>query len=320
MMDAVSVGLPQERFRRDVNRLAFGMLILLAAWIVSFRVLAFLLRDVWSIHLNLLLNDVCFYLIAAPLYWLCLRSVPASPGPKTRLRLYQWAVYFLIGAFLTYSSALATNLLMTAVSAVFRLPLTNRLESVLGDAPLWQIFLYTVVIAPFGEEFLFRRCLCDRLRPYGEITAALLSAIAFAAFHTNVYQFAYAFLLGLLMAHLYLKTGYWLYTVAIHAAINFVFGFLSSAVQQTVGLDSLEQGMGSGLRQLALASVTMTYLSLIISLVGVGLALLIALRRKISFGPSTLPVSRGEAVRLAWLTPGAILLTVAVVLITVFLW
>ena len=32
MMDAVSVGLPQERFRCDVNRLAFGMVILLAGF------------------------------------------------------------------------------------------------------------------------------------------------------------------------------------------------------------------------------------------------------------------------------------------------
>ena len=74
--------------------------------------------------------------------------------------------------------------------------------------------------APVMEEFVFRRCVLDRLRPYGEKAALLISALLFALFHSAVNQMCYAFLLGLIFGTVYLKTGKLRYSMILHVLIN----------------------------------------------------------------------------------------------------
>ncbi len=55
------------------------------------------------------------------------------------------------------------------------------------------------------------------LRRYGEKTAIMFSALAFALFHMNVFQFFYAFGLGLMFGYVYTRTSRLRYSVAMHA-------------------------------------------------------------------------------------------------------
>ena len=82
------------------------------------------------------------------------------------------------------------------------------------------------VAAPIMEEFVFRRCVLNRLLPYGEKAALLASALFFALFHRSVNQGCDAVLLGLVFGYVYLKTGKLRYSAALHILIN----TLSSAV------------------------------------------------------------------------------------------
>ena len=77
-----------------------------------------------------------------------------------------------------------------------------------------------VVAAPLMEEFVFRRCVIGRLSCNGEKAALVASALLFALFHESVNQVFYAFLLGLVLGYVYLKTGRLRITVLLHVLIN----------------------------------------------------------------------------------------------------
>lgn len=99
--------------------------------------------------------------------------------------------------------------------------------------PVLQALLITFA-SPLMEEYIFRRCLLDRLRRYGEMTALLSSALAFALFHTTINQLCYGFLLGLVFGYLYLKTGQLRWSVMLHTLINGISAVLLPLLLTTV--------------------------------------------------------------------------------------
>ena len=68
---------------------------------------------------------------------------------------------------------------------------------------------------------MFRKQLIDHTRKYGEKTAILLSGLAFGLFHMNLFQFFYAFLLGVMFGYIYMRTSKLRYSTAMHMIINF---------------------------------------------------------------------------------------------------
>lgn len=79
------------------------------------------------------------------------------------------------------------------------------------------LIVLTCVIAPLLEEMLFRGVMLRSfLRQYPEGTAIAHSAAVFGLAHLNVYQFALAFGLGLLIGKLYAATRSLLPGILIH--------------------------------------------------------------------------------------------------------
>ena len=95
----------------------------------------------------------------------------------------------------------------------------NSLELVV-DAPLWAIALCAVILSPIFEEILCRKMILTRLLPYGEVPAILLSSIIFACIHGNLFQFVYAFGIGVILSLLYLRTGRLRYCMVLHIIVN----------------------------------------------------------------------------------------------------
>lgn len=95
--------------------------------------------------------------------------------------------------------------------------------------PLWCEFLVVVIIAPIGEELIFRKLIIDRISIFGEKTAIVISALIFALFHGNFYQFFYAFFIGALFGYAYVKSRNIFITMSLHAAINFCGSVLAGA-------------------------------------------------------------------------------------------
>ena len=68
-------------------------------------------------------------------------------------------------------------------------------------------FLAMAILAPVGEELLFRKTFLPGLvKNYGETTGILWSAFFFAVFHLNPWQGLTAFCIGIFLAWIYLRT------------------------------------------------------------------------------------------------------------------
>lgn len=97
--------------------------------------------------------------------------------------------------------------------------------------PLWAgIFLYGV-ISPIAEEVIFRGIVYNRMdRLFGRTIAIIGSALLFGAYHGNIVQTLYGFILGVLIAVLYERYGSFLVPVLIHSAANIAVYIVSSNI------------------------------------------------------------------------------------------
>lgn len=88
-------------------------------------------------------------------------------------------------------------------------------------APNLAAIVATCVLAPLLEEMLFRGVILRAfLHQYSRRTAIAASALYFGVAHLNVYQFALAFLLGLLLGWLFERSRSLLPCITLHAAYN----------------------------------------------------------------------------------------------------
>lgn len=117
---------------------------------------------------------------------------------------------------------------------------TDRVADLAMQTNIWNV-VFLVIVGPVFEERLFRKQLIDHTRKYGEKTAILLSGLAFGLFHMNLFQFFYAFLLGLMFGYVYTRTSKLRYSTAMHMIINFNGGVLAPWVLTRVDLDQLEK-------------------------------------------------------------------------------
>ena len=118
--------------------------------------------------------------------------------------------------------------------------------------------LATAVAAPIVEEFLFRGLIFKRLRDSLKfVPSALLSALLFDIIHANALQFAYAFILGLLLAYIYEQFKSVWAPVLFHAGANLISVIVTAIVpEEGIGL-----GMG-GYMLLTVVELAVTFLLL----------------------------------------------------------
>jgi membrane protease YdiL (CAAX protease family) len=106
-------------------------------------------------------------------------------------------------------------------------PLIPVLEAVAGPTPMIWLFVLLAVIAPIGEEVFFRGFVYGGLRArWGVPVAALVSAGFFAAVHMQLVHGFPIFLLGLLLAVVYERSGS-LVPVMVTHGLNNVIAVLS---------------------------------------------------------------------------------------------
>lgn len=95
----------------------------------------------------------------------------------------------------------------------------------------------TVVIPGLIEEFANRGLIMGLLRRYGDGFAVVVSALLFGLMHGNFEQMPFAFLVGLVLGYIVVKSESLWIAVAVHAFNNFVslfFDYFLSSVSVTV--------------------------------------------------------------------------------------
>lgn len=172
---------------------------------------------------DLLLGNGPLYVAAIPLSLLIFRKLPRVKRKTSTMSVRMFVTVMLASFPISVIGGWIGNLLSALLS---NNQANNGIAELVKGLDPFSLFLFTVVIAPIFEEWLFRRLLIDHVQQYGEKTAILVSAVAFGLFHGNLFQFFYAFGFGLLLAYVYVRTGKLRYTIAMHMTFNFLNGFV----------------------------------------------------------------------------------------------
>lgn len=223
---------------------------LLALSVFTYLLVANLLSYLFALALKTyewnLSNDIKYiiaifiqYGIAFPISYLLIKNLEASEPAKTSLKPFAFFKYVCVAIAFMYVGSLVSTNLLNIITNIFGDVSSDPLSDTLNGMSLWLSFAFVCILGPIVEEFIFRKLLIDRLSPYGDKISILFSALLFSLHHTNVYQFIYAFLFGIILAYIYRKTGRLLYTVIIHGLANFLMGFLPLILEKTVDINKL---------------------------------------------------------------------------------
>ncbi|MBO5214523.1 MAG: CPBP family intramembrane metalloprotease [Clostridia bacterium] len=81
-------------------------------------------------------------------------------------------------------------------------------------------FIVLAILPPICEEILCRGFVCGLLKHFHPWTAVFVSSFAFAMMHATVQQIPFAFVLGVVLGFIYVKTGNLLYPILLHFVNN----------------------------------------------------------------------------------------------------
>lgn len=228
------------------------------------------------------------YIIAFPVGLLALKSMPSDHCEPKPLGAGRFWTLMLICFPVVYVGSVVGNLLSMLLSNGAA---ENGLETLAFDTSILKV-LVMVVLAPLAEELIFRKQLIDRCVRYGEKTAVLFSGITFGLFHMNLFQFFYAFGLGLIFGYVYLRTRRLRYSVVMHMVVNFMGSVVAPWVVSQLDLEALANLNPQTLDEATLRAVApglllyLGYLLLQLVLVVVGLVLLVVKRKQMEFHPT----------------------------------
>ncbi len=193
--------------------------------------------------ISLLFSMAPMYLIGMPVLILLVKTTPAQKIEPHPMK----PGHFVIAAIMCFGAVYLTNIIGIIITTVIGMlkgsSVQNELANVTESVSLWMIALIMVICAPIIEEYVFRKLIVERTIRYGEGVAVLLSGLMFGLFHGNLNQFIYAFVLGMFLAFLYVKTGKLKITIALHMMINFMGGLVTSVLTRFVPLDEYEEIM-----------------------------------------------------------------------------
>lgn len=176
----------------------------------------------------MLLSQFSMYLVAFPVFYLLVRRLPSWRMTEgKRMDIIQMILWLVFCFGLTYLGNIVGQLLMAAVGAVRGSAIENPVDALVMEMSPWAVLVSTVLIAPVMEELMFRKLLIDRIVPYGQKTAVIVSGVGFGLFHGNFFQFFYACAIGMVFAYIYSSTGKIRYSIILHMIINFMGGFVS---------------------------------------------------------------------------------------------
>ncbi|MGI6167852.1 MAG: CPBP family intramembrane glutamic endopeptidase [Eubacteriales bacterium] len=275
---------------------------------------------------NWVLTQAPMYLVATPVFCIIALPIPKSAPGESSLNTGRWFAFLWISIAIAYTGSIIGNSVMMTIDTITRRENVNVVSDVLQKSNFLASFIAVVLLAPVFEEVIFRKIIIDRTRAYGEKTAIFLSALMFALFHGNLYQYFYAFGLGLVFGYVYLKTGRVIYTILLHMTINFANGIVPSWIIKKIDLDKLQEiseklsetlsdsATNEQLKELMVEIEPMVpylialfvYGLLLMGAVAAGIAQLIINRKKISFAEPQIKLPRDRTVSTIFLNFGMI--------------
>ena len=263
-------------------------------------------------------SSVPMYFVAMPLSLWIFRLSPAHPPKRRSLSPLTLLSLCALCFGLTYAGNLLGTLVNLLLGTVTGGEVVNELAQTTVNSPFWTNLLFAGILAPIMEEIFFRKLIIDRISPWGELPAILISGVAFGLIHGNFSQFFYAAALGMLFGAIYLKTGKLRYTVALHMAINLVGGVFATEVVKLINAEAFLQDPMLALSQNPFGAVMLLiylgFMALILpASIGAGIYLCLRKREPLQKGAISLTAAQWRQVILC--NPGVwLFLAVAILL------
>ena len=232
-----------KQARRDFSRIGASLCLMVVVWYALATVLEGALYAAvggkgeapnWVTYVG---SGVPLYLIAMPIAVMLMGKSTVIETRKFDMKPGLFFKLLLMCLPMMWAGSVFGSMLSMALSNG---EATDRVADLAMQTNIWNV-VFLVIVGPVFEEWLFRKQLIDHTRKYGEKTAILLSGLAFGLFHMNLFQFFYAFLLGLMFGYVYTRTSKLRYSTAMHMIINFNGGVLAPWVLTRVDLDQLEK-------------------------------------------------------------------------------
>lgn len=319
-----------KQARRDFSRIGASLCLMVVVWYALATVLEGALYAAvggkgeapnWVTYVG---SGVPLYLIAMPIAVMLMGKSTVIETRKFNMKPGMFFKLLLMCLPMMWVGSMVGSMLSLALSDG---EATNRVADLAMQTNIWNV-VFLVILGPIFEEWMFRKQLIDHTRKYGEKTAILLSGLAFGLFHMNLFQFFYAFLLGVMFGYIYMRTSKLRYSTAMHMIINFNGGVLAPWILTRVDLDQLdkvsqaaENGNVAAMEQWASQNATglaimLVYFLLYGAVILAGFVLLIRNFRKAEFyiAPEELP--RGVRAKTVYGNVGMVTFIVLTVLLT----
>ena len=210
--------------------------------------------------ISLILAVLPLYLVGMPVLIAVVKRMPGEAPAKKSITPGQFVLALIMCFALMYCGNLVGTLITTVVGALKGSAVDNALMTYATGSNMIVTFFYMVICAPILEEYIFRKLIVDRTVKYGQGVAVVLSGLMFGLFHGNLNQFAYAFLLGMFLAFLYVKTGELKVTIGLHMCINFMGAVVSVLLLKAIHLEEYQEVIMNGADSQAVMNYMMKYL------------------------------------------------------------
>lgn len=185
----------------------------------------------YSLHLTALTNVVLI-----PIYILLLRRDEKKRRNSLGIRyttpgIKRLGVVFVLGM----SAAVSVNVIVSLSQIARFSPKYQQVSEVIYSGGLFMEIVSAVIAAPILEELFFRGMIYKRLQDMINVKAAVIvSALFFGAFHGNLVQFVYAFIIGLMLAYVYEKFKTIWAPVIFHIGANLISVLITEFMPQSM--------------------------------------------------------------------------------------
>ena len=174
------------------------------------------------------------YVFVIPTVFLMMRKMPKMQKEKKTLKMRHFLAAFAVCVLLAQIGALIGYGLASFLQNVLPFTITDPLQTQVSSLSLWENLLLLGIAAPVLEEIVFRKLILGHITKFGDGIAIFISAFIFALIHCNLFQFFYAFLLGLVLGGVYCRSGRILYPILLHACFNIFSGVLPEYLSSLV--------------------------------------------------------------------------------------
>ena len=181
--------------------------------------------------------------------------IPAQLAGQIMMGIYLWKAGYISKKKATWSPVSVPFLICSGLAILTAGFLVSALMGLLDWIPNimeqsfdilqsgWGGILAIAIIGPVLEEILFRGAITRALlQQYNPTKAILISALLFGVFHINPAQILPAFLIGILLAWTYYKTGSLIPCILMHVLNNSLSVYLSIKYPEAENMDDLING------------------------------------------------------------------------------